>query len=157
VIGVNAQIETDGTTRSNSGVGFAIPVSILDRVIPELIQDGSFKWSWMGVQGGDVTPVLAKAIGFDGVRGAYIAGVVPEGPAEKAGLLGAIQEEVVDGRYLATGGDIITKIDNQEVRSFDDLLIYIALKNNPGKQIMLTVFRDGEMIEVPLVLEGRPE
>ena len=157
VIGVNAQIETDGTTRSNSGVGFAIPVSIVERVIPVLIREGSFEWSWMGVQGGDVTPVLANAIGFDRMRGAYIAGVVPGGPAEKAGLQGATQEEVVDGRYLATGGDIIIKINDQEVRSFDDLLINIALMNDPGKEIMLTVFRDGETIEIPLILEGRPE
>jgi putative serine protease PepD len=91
------------------------------------------------------------------MRGAYIAGVAPGGPAEKAGLLGATQEEVVDGRYVATGGDIITKIDDQDVRSFDDLLIYIALMNDPGKEIMLTVFRDGETIEIPLILEGRPE
>ena len=157
VIGVNAQIETDGTTRSNSGVGFAIPVSIIERVIPSLIQEGSFEWSWMGVQGGDVTPVLAKAIGFDGMRGAYIVGVAPGGPAEKAGMRGATQEVVLDGRFLVTGGDIITKIDDQEVRSFDDLLINIALRNDPGNEIMLTVFRDGETIEIPLVLEGRPE
>ena len=157
VIGVNAQIETDGTTRSNSGVGFAIPVSIIERVIPVLIQEGSFEWSWMGIQGGDVTPVLAKAIGFDGTRGAYIGGIAPGGPAEKAGLRGAKQETVVDGRLLATGGDVIIKIDDQEVRSFDDLLIYIALRNDPGKEIILTIFRDGETMEIPLTLEGRPE
>ncbi|MGW8250012.1 MAG: S1C family serine protease, partial [Anaerolineales bacterium] len=58
VIGVNAQIETDGLTRSNLGVGFAIPVSILREVIPDLIQSGEHRWAWLGVQGGDVTPSL---------------------------------------------------------------------------------------------------
>jgi 2-alkenal reductase len=157
VIGVNAQIETDGTTRSNSGVGFAIPVSIVDKVVPGLIQEGSFEWSWMGVQGGDVTPVLAQAIGFKGTRGAYLAAILPGGPADKAGLRGATQEDIVEGRFVATGGDIITQIDDQVVRSFEDLLIYIALQSDPGKQVILSVYRDGETLQVPLTLEGRPD
>ncbi len=157
VIGVNAQIETDGTSRTNSGVGFAIPVSIIERVIPVLIQEGSYEWSWMGVQGGDVTPVLAKAIGLENARGAYIAAVASGSPAEKAGLQGASQETVVDGRPVVIGGDIITKIDAQDVRSFDDLLIYIATQSNPGEQVNLTVLREGSPQEIILTLEARPE
>ena len=157
VIGVNAQIETDGTSRSNSGVGFAIPVSIIERVIPVLIQEGSYEWSWMGVQGGDVTPVLAKAIGLENARGAYIAAVASGGPAEKAGLQGASQETVVNGRPVVIGGDVITKIDGRDVRSFDDLLIYIATQSNPGEQVNFTVLRDGYPQEIILTLEARPE
>jgi 2-alkenal reductase len=157
VIGVNAQIETGGTSRSNSGVGFAIPVSIVKLVIPELIQQGKYEWSWMGVQGGDLTPVLSKAIGLENARGAYIAAVAPGGPAEKAGLQGASQEAVVDGRLVVIGGDVITKIDDQDVRSFDDLLIYIATQRNPGERVNLTVLREGSQQEITLTLEARPE
>ena len=156
VIGVNAQIETDGTTRSNSGVGFAIPVSIVERVVPALIQDGRYEWSWLGVQGGDLTPVLAKAMDLTGRRGAYIAGIAPGGPAEKAGLVGASEEATVDGRQVLTGGDVITKIDDQEVKTFDDLLIYIALQSEPGQEVELTVLRDGEPQNITLALEARP-
>jgi len=156
VIGVNAQIETDGTSRSNSGVGFAIPVSIVERVVPALIQDGRFEWSWLGVQGGNLTPVLAEAIGLSGARGAYIAGVAAGGPAEKAGLEGATEEIVVDGRLLFTGGDVITKIDDQNVNSFDDLLIYVALQSEPGQEVELTILRDGAPQEIMLVLDERP-
>jgi 2-alkenal reductase len=157
VIGVNAQIETDGTSRSNSGIGFAIPVRILERVIPELIEQGKFEWSWMGVQGGDVFPVLAEAMGLENTRGAYIAAVAPGGPAEKAGLIGANQESVKDGRLVVIGGDIITGINDQEVRSFDDLLIYIANQSNPGDEVVLTVLRNGLPLEILLTLESRPE
>jgi 2-alkenal reductase len=156
VIGVNAQIETDGTSRSNSGVGFAIPVSIVELVIPQLIQQGKYEWSWMGVQGGDLTPVLAKAIGLENARGAYIAAVASGGPAEKAGLQGATQEAVVDGRPVLIGGDVITKINEQTVRSFDDLLIYIATQSNPGDDVQLTVLRDGSPQEIMLTLQARP-
>ncbi len=62
VIGVNAQIETDGLTRSNLGVGFAIPVSIVRHVVPDLIEFGKHAWPWLGVQGGDVTPLLVEAM-----------------------------------------------------------------------------------------------
>jgi 2-alkenal reductase len=156
VIGVNAQIETDGTSRSNSGVGFAIPVSIVERVVPALIQEGRYEWSWLGVRGGDLTPVLAKAIDLPGTRGAYIAGVSPGGPADIAGLQGASEEAVVDGRQLLIGGDVITKIDAQDVKSFDDLLIYIALQSEPGQEVELTVLRDGAPEIINLVLEARP-
>jgi 2-alkenal reductase len=157
VIGVNAQIETDGTSRSNSGVGFAIPVSVVHRVVPVLIQDGKFDWSWLGVQGGDVTPVLAEALGIPEMRGAYIAGVAPGGPAEQAGLRGASEEAVVDGRPLLIGGDVITQIDDQAVRSFDDLLIYIALETDPGQEVELTALREGSPQIIFLTLEVRPE
>ncbi len=156
VIGVNAQIETDGTSRSNSGVGFAIPVSIVERVVPALIQDGRFNWSFMGVQGGDLTPVLAEAIGLSGERGAYIAGIVPGGPADKAGLQGATDEAVFNGRQLLIGGDVITRIDDQKVNSFDDLLIYVALQSEPGQEVELTVLRDGAPQIINLVLAERP-
>ena len=157
VIGVNAQIETDGTSRSNSGVGFAIPVSVVNRVIPALIQEGRYDWAWLGVQGGDLTPVLADAMALNNQRGAYIAAVTPGGPAEKAGLLGASQDVEVEGRFLVIGGDIITKIDNQVVQNFDDLLIYIALNTDPGQEVQLTVLRDGSPKKILVTLGERPE
>jgi 2-alkenal reductase len=157
VIGVNAQIETDGTSRSNSGVGFAIPVSVVKRVIPALIQEGKYGWSWLGVQGGDLTPVLAEAMALTDQRGAYIAAVAPGGPAEKAGVLGASQETEIDGRFLVIGGDVITMIDDQVVQSFDDLLIYIALNTEPGQEVLLTLLRDGSPQKIFIALGERPE
>jgi len=157
VIGVNAQIETDGTSRSNSGVGFAIPVSVVERVIPALIQENKYVWAWLGVQGGDLTPTLADAMALTEQRGAFIAAVAPGGPAETAGLLGASQEAEIDGRFLAIGGDVITGIDDQLVQSFDDLLIYIALNTDPGQEVQLTVLRDGSPQEILVALGERPE
>jgi S1-C subfamily serine protease len=156
VIGVNAQIRTDGDDISNSGVGFAIPVSIISRVVPALVQDGEYTWPWLGVSGGDISLQLVEAMDLSDDRGAYIATVIEDGPAEKAGLRGANDSATLNGRDLLVGGDIITAIDGLPVTSFDDLLVYVALQTSPGQEVMLSVLRDGETLEIPLELEPRP-
>lgn len=156
VVGVNAQIETDGTSGTNSGVGFAIPVSILQRVIPGLIQDGEYIWGWLGVRGGNVTPPLVKAMKLSVDKGAYIAEVVDGGPSQKAGLRGAGRETTIDGRTVETGGDIIIAVDGQPVSVFDDLLIYIALNTTPGQEVTLTVVRGNQTLDIEVTLEPRP-
>lgn len=157
VIGVNAQIETGGTSRSNSGVGFAIPVSIVKVVVPDLIETGKHDWAYLGVRGGNLNPILVKAMDLSVEKGAYVAEVLPDGPAAEAGLRGADETVVVDGRQVEVGGDVLVAVDGQPLRSFDDLLIYIALKVRPGDEISLTVLRDGKTLEIPLVLGKRPE
>jgi S1-C subfamily serine protease len=157
VIGVNAQIETNGFSRSNSGVGFAIPVSIVKRVVPELIQDGAFEWAWLGVVGGDVTPTLAEAMKLPIPSGAYISDIAEAGPAEDAGIHGSDENTVFEGRQLNIGGDVITAINGQTVRSFGELLVYIAMQVEPGDEVTLTIFSDGEYEDVKVTLDERPE
>ncbi len=156
VIGVNAQIETDGTSRSNLGVGFAIPVSILKLVVPDLIEKGEHEWAWLGVRGGNLYPTLVEAMELPVEKGAYIASVIDDGPAGKAGLRGANREVTEDGRRVSVGGDVITEIDGQSIRSFDDLLIYISLNTAPGQTVTLTILREGKTQEVEVTLEERP-
>jgi 2-alkenal reductase len=122
VIGVNAQIETSDGQRVNSGVGFAIPASIVKRVIPELIANGKFDWPWIGVTGGTVFPALVKAMNLPVEKGAYIVEVYPDTPAEDADLRGYASEITVDGRSVPIGGDIITAIDGNLVVTFEDIL-----------------------------------
>jgi 2-alkenal reductase len=156
VIGVNAQIETDGETRSNLGVGFAIPVSIVKLVVPDLIQNGAHDWAWLGVRGGDVTPPLVEAMGLPVEKGAYFADVVSGGPAFDARLEGADESKTVNGRRVEVGGDVVIAINGQPINSFDDLLIYIALQTAPDQPITLTIVRDGEIQDVTVTLEDRP-
>jgi 2-alkenal reductase len=156
VIGVNAQIETGGTGRSNSGVGFAIPVSIVQRVVPALIADGEHEWAWLGVVGGELNIWLVEAMQLPVDRGAYLSEIVEGGPAALAGLRGATDVVEVDGHTVLVGGDVITAVNGQTIASFDDLLIYIALQTSPGDEITLTILRDGEFQDVNLTLGTRP-
>jgi 2-alkenal reductase len=156
VFGVNAQIESNGTN-ANSGVGFAIPVNIVSKVIPALIKDGKYEWSWLGVAGSDVTPALAQAMNLPVQRGAYIADVTAGGPAAQAGLKGASSVGTANnGRQAQVGGDVVTAIDGQSVKSFDDLLVYVALQTRPGQTVTLTVVRNGQTQDVKLQLGTRP-
>jgi S1-C subfamily serine protease len=156
VIGVNAQIETGGTTNSNMGVGFAIPVSIIQRVVPSLIENGAYTWPWLGVTGNDVTPILVQAMDLPVERGAYMIDIIEGGPASKAGLQGVSQPVTVDGRQVEIGGDVITAIDGIPVNTFDDVLVYIALQTSPGQTVNLTILRDGKYQDIPVQLEPRP-
>ncbi len=156
VIGVNAQIETGGDSRVNSGIGFAIPVSILSRVIPDLIQNGKHAWGWLGVVGGSLSPDVIEAMELPIEKGAYISEIVSGGPAERAGLRGSSDQATNHGRQVEIGGDVITAIDGQPVSSFEDMLIYIALKANPGQVVTLTIIRDGKTKEVQVTLGERP-
>jgi 2-alkenal reductase len=155
VVGVNAQIETGSTSRSNSGVGFAIPVDIVRRVVPELIENGEYEWAWLGVRGGSVAPTLVEAMDLPVERGAYIAEVVGDGPADRAGLLGADDTVLVNGRPVEVGGDVVTAIDDQPVRSFEDLLIYIALQARPSQEVTFTILRSGKTQHVSVQLGAR--
>jgi S1-C subfamily serine protease len=157
VIGVNAQIETNGTSQSNIGVGFAIPVSIVQRIVPTLIEKGSYDWPLLGISGSTVNPPLVKAMNLPVEQGAYVSSVIENGPAVAAGLQGTTDTISQDGRSVQIGGDVITAIDGQVVNTFDDLLIYLTLHATPGQKVTLTILRDGKYQQVDLTLGTRPD
>ncbi|MGB9521448.1 MAG: S1C family serine protease, partial [Anaerolineales bacterium] len=157
VIGVNAQIETGGTAAANTGVGFAIPVSIIKLVVPDLIEKGKHDWAWLGVRGGTLNPWIKEAMNLNVDKGAYIAEVVQGGPSDKAGLRGSSKTVTIRGREVDVGGDVVVAINGQPVNSFDDLLIYVSLNSKPGDTVVLTIVRNGKTQEIKVTLEKRPE
>jgi len=156
VVGVNAQIETTGTSDSNLGVGFAIPVSIIRRVTPDLIETGHYDWPWLGVSGFTVDPALVKAMSLPVEQGAYVSSLTDGGPALASGLQGTTETITQDGRTVEVGGDVITAIDGQPVKTFDDILVYLSIQTSPGQEVTLTILRDGQYQDVNLTLGTRP-
>lgn len=167
VIGVNFQI-TSGSN-SNSGVGFAIPVNIVQRVVPALIADGKYEHAYLGVRGQTYSPAWAEALGFSADdRGAYISEVVASGPAARGGLQGATLDTdvVLDVNalsagggvvYLQSGGDLIVAIDGEPVEAFDDVLVYLENNKSPGDEVVLTVLRaNGDQADLTITLSARP-
>jgi S1-C subfamily serine protease len=168
VIGVNAQIETGSSfVRANAGVGFAIPVSIVKRVVPALIAEGHYDHAWLGISGQTYSPSWAEELGFsEDARGAYVMEVVSGGPADEAGLQGGTrQTDILLGLddfqqpiYLPAGGDLVVAIDDQPVEKFDDILVYLERYTSPGDRVELTVLHsDGQQEIIPIKLGKRPE
>jgi 2-alkenal reductase len=152
VIGVNSQIRSATSTPANSGVGFAIPVNIVERVIPALISSGKYKHAYLGLSGRTYSPAWAEALGFSrDDRGAYVMDLISGGPSERTGLRTGTKDTKVilaiamDGPvYLKGGGDLVIGIDDKKVRTFDDILIYLESFKSPGDEIKLTVLRPSE-------------
>ena len=154
VIGVNAQIRSE--TRANSGVGFAIPVNIVKAVIPDIIRSGKHAWPWLGLSGLTVTQPIADANKLKDPAGAYIDSIVSGGPAAKGGVKGSTGQQPSPEGNIPTGGDVVTAVDGQPVRHFDDLLRYVSTKARVGQTVELTVLREGKETKVKITLEERP-
>jgi 2-alkenal reductase len=157
VIGVNAQIRSED--RANSGVGFAIPIAIVERVVPALIEKKRYEHSYMGISAITFSPICAQEQQLNpNLRGAWVQEVIRGGPAARAGIQSG---ESFNTRYPlicpdTSGSDLITAINGQSVRSFDDILIFLARYTSPGDTITLTVLRNGEQLDIPLQLRARP-
>ncbi len=161
VIGVNRAIRTENFTSAgdptNSGVGFAVPVNIVRRVVPSLIAEGSYSYPYLGISSisGDVLnlPVLQFLDLPENARGAYVTCVTSGSPADHAGLIGS--ENCGEGG-LTPGGDLIVAINTVRIDDFSDLISYLIMKTEPGMEINLTVFRDNEEVDISLTVGARP-
>ena len=155
VIGVTAAIESP--VRANAGIGFVIPASIVQRVVPELIKNGQYEHPYLGIQGLTLTPDLARAMDLkETQRGALVAEVMPDSPAEQAGLRGSDLAAQIDGQEVQVGGDVIVAIDGQPVKEMDDLIAYLGAHTQVDQKVSLTVIRDGKETEIDATLKARP-
>ena len=155
VVGINTAIQS--ATGEFTGVGFAVPSNTVKKVIPVLIRDGIFHHPWMGISGSDVDPELAKVRGLASSKGFLVATVIEGSPAEEAGLLGVTDTKEIDGREYPLDGDIIIKIDDVVVRKISDILIHLQREKSVGDEMIMTINRDGAIIEATLVRGERPQ
>lgn len=154
VIGVNTAIRT--TTGGNTGVGFAVPVNLVKRVVPRLIAEGHYDHPQLGIRGLTITPVLVEAMDLPVDGGVLVSEVTADSPAEKAGIRGGTREVSIRGDLVRQGGDIIVSIDGHETNQFEDLLSYIVMETEVGQEIAVAIIRDGEERVVKVVLGARP-
>jgi S1-C subfamily serine protease len=155
VVGVNWAAATGAG--SGSGTGFAIPVTTLRRIVPYLIEEGVYRYPYLGVGHDDRFTVaqLAPALGLPVTHGVLVMEVTPDGPARRAGVQGGDREVRVMGAVVRAGGDVIVAIDGYEVEDFHDLVAYLLLETEVGQSVTLTVWRDGDLLEISVVLGER--
>ncbi len=156
VIGVTAAIESP--VQASSGIGFAIPSSIVQKVVPVLIKKGKYEHPYLGISGTTLTPDLAKAMKLqEGTRGALVGEVTPGGPAEAAGLRGSDRQVTIDGQDYLVGGDVIVGIEDQPVKTMDEIISYLYSKTEVGQSIKLSGLRNGKTSQLTVKLAARPE
>jgi S1-C subfamily serine protease len=146
LIGINTAIYSP--SGASAGIGFAVPVDVVNRVVPRLIADGRFVRPVIGIQGDD--DVSARLLADVGVEGVAVLGVTPGSPADRFGLRPAMRAR--DGRIVI--GDVIQAIDGKPVRSLAELTTILE-SHAVGDVVVLTIWRDGELLPAEIAL-GAP-
>ena len=156
VVGVNSAIRS--ATGENSGIGFAVPVNTVMRIVPALIEEGFYRYPYLGITSNSFFSLaeLADALDLPVTRGVLIATVTAGEPAASAGLRGGNRDVEVLGAPVRAGGDIIVAVDGYELHDFDDLIAYLVRETVVGQEVEMTIVRDGESLEIPVVLGERP-
>jgi S1-C subfamily serine protease len=153
VIGINEQIASD--SGSNSGVGFAIPVTSVRYSLDQLKSDGKVDYAFLGVTSETIYPQLAEHLNLDTDHGAMVSEVVDGSPAAEAGLKAGTDESTFQLQRVKSGGDVILAVDGKPVFRNSDLSELIAA-HKPGDTVTLEVLRDGEKAGVEVHLGSRP-
>ena len=156
VIGINTMILT--RSGASAGIGFAIPINIAKRIVPVLIEEGSYSYAWLGITGTTLTPKLAELMDLpEDTKGALIIEVTKDSPADKAGLRGSDRTLKMEGEEYRLGGDVIVSIDGHPVREMDDLIAYLIERTRPGDTVTLEVIHaNGQREQVQVTLGRRP-
>ena len=155
VMGINTAIQS-GTGQS-AGIGFAVPSNTISKVVPVLITEGKYSHPWIGISGQDINPDLAKIRNLNHSKGFLIVTVIPDSPAEMAGLKGVSEIEKIDNKEYPKDGDIIISVDGKEVRKISDILIHLQEEKSVGDEMILGIIRDGEQMDIILTLVVRPD
>lgn len=160
VIGVNSQIVS--SSGASSGIGFAVSVATVQRVVPQLIAQGHYPHPWLGVQllelNADRTAALREA-GVDiGVEeGLLIVELVDGGPAQAAALRGGSDTVTIGNVRIPVGGDILLAINSTPVTTTQAFMLYLESDTQVGDTVDVTVVRDGQERVIPVQLTERTE
>jgi putative serine protease PepD len=153
IIGINSAIISP--TGASVGIGFAIPVNTAKRILPDLISKGRVSYPWIGASVYPLIPEFSNYLGLIAERGAMIMEIVPNGPADKAGLRGGNRRVQVGNSLIIIGGDVITELNSEKVNSSDDLIRTIR-DHRPGDNIKLKILRNGRFLRINVILGEKP-
>ncbi|CAB3689825.1 Do family serine endopeptidase [Paraburkholderia rhynchosiae] len=138
LLGINTAIYS--RSGGSLGIGFAIPVSTARSVLESIITTGTVTRGWIGVEPQDVTPEIAESFGLDQKSGAIVAGVLKNGPADRAGI---------------KPGDILMSVNGQEITDTTRLLNVIA-QIKPGTAAKVHLVRKSRELDLDVIIGKRP-
>ena len=155
VIGINSQIIS--RSGGNQGIGFAIPINSVKKIIPTLIKGEKFEYPYIGITGMDLNTNLKKALEINSeIKGVMIVDVVKGSPADLGGLLGYTGTVSDNYNSYPSGGDILTAINTIPIKSMSDLLTLLFSDYSPGDSVTFTILRDSGSLDLDITLISRP-
>ena len=156
VIGINSQIMS--RTGGSQGVGFAIPINSVKKIIPTLIRGEKFEYPYIGITGMDLNANLKNALKIDlNIKGVMVVDVVKGSPADLGGLLGYTGTVSDNNNSYPSGGDILTAINTIPIKSMGDLLTILFSDHSPGDSVTFTILRDSNQLDLDITLIARPQ
>ena len=138
LVGINTAIFS--RSGGNQGIGFAIPTSLAESIMQEILQHGRPLRGWLGVEAQAITPQIAKALELEKSEGVVVVGVMRDGPAHRAGI---------------QPGDVIISIDGKKITEARQALLAISSRK-PGSRVKIEVLRNGEQVRLEAVAIERP-
>lgn len=155
VIGINSAIFSP--TGVSAGVGFAVPIDTVKRLLPDLIELGHYRHPWLGVRYGyTLSPSLAELLELPVSKGILLVQLYRGSPLANANVLGAQQETVIGNQQVYIGGDILTAIDGREVTSVDEIDTLLENNYRVGDSVRVTLLRDNGSFDVTVELVEEP-
>jgi S1-C subfamily serine protease len=160
VVGINTAVFSG--TGTFSGIGFAVPSNAITKIVPTLIEKGTYPHPYFGAKIATLTSDVLQNVTTDlpsaartalsNLKGAYVDTITKNGPADKAGVHGS----TTDQYSKKHGGDIITAIDGHPIVKSDDLISYIDQHKSVGDNLTLTIYRNGHTLDLKATLTARP-
>jgi putative serine protease PepD len=152
VIGINSALENPTGGGVFVGVGYSIPINAAKRYLPDMLAGKTVVHPRLGIAGRTLTSDLAKTLNIGVDKGVYVVQVDSNSAAGRAGVKGAQQSTSQNPLAVPPGGDVIVKIDDQEVSTFEKLADYVDTKK-PGDKVTLHIVREGKETTVDIQLD----
>jgi S1-C subfamily serine protease len=155
VIGINTAIFSP--TGTSTGIGFAVPIDTVKRLLPDLLEVGRFPHPWLGVRYAyAITPGLAETLKLPVDRGLLLVQLYDGSPLDRAGVQGAQREALLGNQLIYLGGDILVAVDGVEVTRLEQLQQVLADNYRAGEPVTVTLLRGGTETELEVVLGEEP-
>lgn len=156
VVGVNTAIRSESGV--NAGIGFAVPVSTVNRIVPQLIANGEVDYPYLGISGLSQLSLADIALEYDlpVTEGVLVTDVSAGSGAADAGLQGGDRTVNFNEVPVVLGGDIIVAANGIPIRNFDELIGFLVSNTSVGDTIILTIIRGDEVLDVSVELGARP-
>lgn len=151
VIGINTAIESGSV-----GIGFAVPINTAQKFLPQMLAGGTVSHPWLGIAGVEITPQLVEELDLPVTDGVLVVQVVSGGPAAKAGLQAGDKQIRIGNRTVLAGGDIVTAVDGQKVKSVEEIADYLDTKK-VSDVVSLSIKRGDEKLTIEVTLGEWPE